>query len=174
MSIAEAPEVSLGAAEDRVTAEEFKQLFRAVPAAVSIVAVSVDGAVHATTVSAFTSLSIDPPMVMLALDRRSSLLTLIKTHTVFTINVLGHDQAEQALLAAAKGPEKLPTVHWMAGGHGTRLVGSAAWATCRAERILDGGDHEIVLALVVNCAVASSSPLVYHDRTFHRLTAVVD
>ena len=73
--------------------EQFTQLFRAAPSTVSIVAIAEETGVHATTVSAFSSLSVDPPMVMLALDRRSSLLTLLREGTRFTRNVLSHDQA---------------------------------------------------------------------------------
>lgn len=153
-----------------VSREQFTQLFRAVPSAVSIVAIAEETGVHATTVSAFTSLSVDPPMVMLALDRRSSLLMLLSEATRFTMNVLSHDQTEHALACATKGPDKLPPVHWRAEGGIALLVGAAAWATCRAERILDGGDHEIVLAVIQDCSVTGDPPLVYHDRGFHRLS----
>lgn len=156
--------------ETLVSPEQFTQLFRAVPSAVSIVAITEGAGIHATTVSAFTSLPVDPPMVMLALDRRSSLLTLLSEGTQFTMNVLSHDQAEHALACATKGPDKLPPVHWRADGGIALLVGAAAWATCRAERILDGGDHEIVLAVIQDCSVTGESPLVYHDRGFHRLS----
>ena len=104
MSLAEALEASMEAAGERVTAEEFKQFFRAVPAAVSIMAVSVDGAVHATTVSAFTSLSVDPPMVMLALDRRSSLLTLIKAHAAEPTRRVPSPRAIQWTVGSLSGP----------------------------------------------------------------------
>lgn len=162
------------ASESAATPDDFKALFRAVPSAVSIMAMAVDGAVHATTVSAFTSLSVDPPMVMLAMDRRSALLSLMRERSHFTMNVLGHEQSEQALVCATKGPDKLPPVHWTVEGDSPRLRGSVAWASCRVERILDGGDHEIVLALILDCGVAGGSPLVYHDRTFHRIAAVGD
>lgn len=155
-----------------VSREQFTQLFRAVPSAVSIVAIAEESGVRTTTVSAFSSLSIDPPMVMLALDRRSSLLPLLSEGTRFTMSILGHDQAEHALACAKKGPDKLPPAQWRTDGGLFLLVGAIAWTTCRTGRILDGGDHEIVLAFIEDCSVTGDSPLVYHDRAFHRLSCL--
>lgn len=152
-----------------VSPDRFKQLFRAVPSAVSIIAIRDGATVHATTVSAFTSLSVDPPMVMLALDRRSAALALLMQRARFALNVLSHDQADLALACATKGPGKLPADHWRDDGGIALLAGAAAWAICRTDQILEGGDHRVVLAFVEASSVNSESPLVYQDRAFHRL-----
>lgn len=158
-----------GSSEALVTSEAFKLLFRTVPTAVSIMAVFTGDGIHATTVSAFTSLSVDPPMVMLAMDRRSSLLGAIRQHGRFSMSILAHHQAQQALMGAAKGTDTLPADYWTLHRGSPRLLNALAWASCRVEEILDGGDHEIILASILDCDATDGEPLVYHDRAFHRL-----
>lgn len=169
MSVIAAPESIGGSPEALVTTEAFKSLFRTVPSAVSIMAVRTEEGIHATTVSAFTSLSVDPPMVMLAMDRRSSLLAAMREHGHFSMNILAHHQAEQALMGAAKGTDTLPADQWTLHGGSPRLLDALAWASCRVEQILGGGDHEIILGAILDCDAIDGEPLVYHDRAFHRL-----
>src|SRR6266496_497445 len=67
---------------------------------------------HGTTVSAFSSLSVDPPMIMVALDRGSDLLAIVQSARRFGVNLLGHDHAELALKFARKGLDKFDGVEW--------------------------------------------------------------
>ena len=84
-------------------AEEFRAVMAGVATPVSVVTTLTDGRPHGTTVSAFASLSMDPPMVLVSLDRGSGLLARLAVGGVFGVNVLGRDQAPLALAFARKG-----------------------------------------------------------------------
>ncbi|UGT65226.1 flavin reductase family protein [Nocardia asteroides] len=132
------------------------------------VVTSADGALPVgTTVSAFTSLSMTPPMVMVALDRGSETLRHIVESTMFGLNVLGVEQQDIALAFARKGGTgKFDGIGWSRDHDLPRLHGCAGWIACRSERVVDGGDHVIVLGEVVAAEHRDCDPLTYHRRTF--------
>lgn len=150
-----------------VDADAFRALFRAVPAAVGILAVRIDGTVHATTVSSFCSLSLDPAMLMVALGRESTILKVIREHGRFGLSVLADDQEDVALMGARSGPGVLGGEHWADESMTPRVSGAAAWAGCEVEQMHPGGDHEIVVARVVDTQVRGGPALVHHARAFH-------
>jgi flavin reductase (DIM6/NTAB) family NADH-FMN oxidoreductase RutF len=95
-------------------AEEFRAVMAGVPTPVSVVTTLTDGRrPHGTTVSAFASLSMNPPMVLVSLDRGSDLLARLTIGTVFGVNVLGREQAALALDFARKGADKFTGVDWV-------------------------------------------------------------
>jgi flavin reductase (DIM6/NTAB) family NADH-FMN oxidoreductase RutF len=150
--------------------DAFCELFSGVPTAVSVVT-SRNGDVgpHGTTVSAFCSLSLTPPLVLVALDRSSDLLALLEDHRRFGINVLAVGQEEIGTQCARKGPDKLAGVEWRYDDGLPRIDGSAAWLACEVMDLLEGGDHVMVVGLVSACEAGRAEPLVYHRRRFLRL-----
>jgi flavin reductase (DIM6/NTAB) family NADH-FMN oxidoreductase RutF len=145
-------------------------LFRAamsqVATPVVVVTVVSDERPHGTTVGAFTALSLDPPMISVALDRQSDLLAKLRGAERFGVNVLASDQKVLATTFSEKGPDKFASVAWRPDVGVPRLPGSAVWLVCRTGELLDGGDHVVVLGTVEHAEVGSRSPLVYHDRAF--------
>jgi flavin reductase (DIM6/NTAB) family NADH-FMN oxidoreductase RutF len=121
---------------------------------------------HGTTVSAFASLSMSPPMVMVALDRRSDLLRLLWVDGPFGVNVLGSHQAQLAAAFARKGADKFSGVAWATDTDAPRLADSPGWLACRVTGLVDGGDHVIVLGEVRRAEAGDGAPLTYHDRRF--------
>ncbi|WP_253828602.1 flavin reductase family protein [Prauserella aidingensis] len=121
---------------------------------------------HGTTVSAFASLSMEPPMVLAALDLRSDLLALLEPGTPFGVNVLGSDQSELAVRFAGKGRDKFDGVTWNLSGGVPRLEGVPGWLACRVDRLVEGGDHVIALGLVTAAERTDTPPLTYHAREF--------
>ncbi|MEN3304587.1 MAG: hypothetical protein V7603_789 [Micromonosporaceae bacterium] len=136
-----------------------------VPVAV-VTAVSAVGRPHGTTVSAFSSLSLDPPMVLVCLDRRSDLLALLHPGRPFGVNVLLRSQSEVARRFARKGHAKFAGTPWTCPAGVPRLTGAGAFLACRTERLVDGGDHVIVLGTVTTANAVAAAPLTYHDRGF--------
>jgi flavin reductase (DIM6/NTAB) family NADH-FMN oxidoreductase RutF len=152
-----------------VSLDDFRETLSRVPSPVTIVTTLADGRAHATTVSAFTSLSADPPLVLVALDRNSDLLELLHRTERFAVNLLADGQAEIGLDCAKKGQDKLAAVKWHPEDGLPRIEDAAAWLSCEVEEILPGGDHEIVIGLVTACEIGAEEPLVYHRRRFLRL-----
>jgi flavin reductase (DIM6/NTAB) family NADH-FMN oxidoreductase RutF len=121
---------------------------------------------HGTTVSAFTSLSMDPPMVLVSLARSSDLLEVVSSTGRFGVNVLAHGQADQAMAFAVKGRSKFDGIGWRLRHGLPRLDGAGGWVACSVAGLLDGGDHVVVLGTVLAVEGGGAAPLTYHRRTF--------
>jgi flavin reductase (DIM6/NTAB) family NADH-FMN oxidoreductase RutF len=128
--------------------EDFRAVMAGVATPVSVVTTLTDGRPHGTTVSAFASLSMSPPMVLVSLDRSSELLARLAHGSVF------------------KGSGKFTGVDWVADAGAPRLTGSPGWLACTVSRLVEGGDHVIVLGEVQRAATTEAAPLTYHARTF--------
>lgn len=145
----------------------FREVMAGVATPVTVVTAMDGGRPHGTTVSAFASLSMQPPMVLIALDRRSELLGLIKSSLRFGVNVLGHGQSAVALAFARKGGAgKFAGVPWEVACDIPRLPGAPGWLACEVADLVEGGDHVIALGNVVAAEATSGAPLTYHARAF--------
>jgi flavin reductase (DIM6/NTAB) family NADH-FMN oxidoreductase RutF len=144
----------------------FRAAMAGVCTPVSVVTTVEDGRPHGTTVSAFASLSMTPPMVLVSLDNGSDLLAIVQRTGNFGLNVLAYGQSALALRFAKKGPEKFSGAAWSAECGAARLDGVAAWVACTVGQIVEGGDHRVLLGNVVAAEAAEIEPLTYHARTF--------
>ncbi|KAF0960865.1 MULTISPECIES: flavin reductase family protein [unclassified Rhodococcus (in: high G+C Gram-positive bacteria)] len=147
--------------------ETFKDVMAHVATPVAVVTSMDGGLPFGTTVSAFTSLSMTPPMVLVSLDRGSETLELITASKKFGLNVLGRDQQVIALKFAKKGGiGKFQGVRWDVEHDLPRIAGAAGWIACHVEQLVEGGDHVVVLGNVVAAENNYSEPLTYHRRVF--------
>jgi flavin reductase (DIM6/NTAB) family NADH-FMN oxidoreductase RutF len=121
---------------------------------------------HGTTVSAFASLSLDPPMIMCALDQSSDLLKVLRGNPRFSVNVLGHGGSETARMFASKGADKFRGASWTSRSGAPQLNGLQCWLLCHAVEFVRGGDHMVVLANVLELDEYDVAPLTYQRRTF--------
>ncbi|GAB7004532.1 flavin reductase family protein [Nocardioides sp. AN3] len=149
-----------------VDADTFRDSMARVCAPVTIVAtVGFDGP-YATTVSAFTSLSLDPPMVMVSLGKQSNLLSHVRSSRRISVNVLAVDQDDLALRFARSGENKFSGVAWQLHDGLPQFPGTATWLSCRVDRFVDGGDHAILIATVAEAEISDHPPLVYARHKF--------
>src|SRR3954454_18605438 len=116
----------------------FRQALGAVCAPVAVVTSFHDDRPHGTTVSAFCSLSLQPPLVLVALDRGSGLLRMIRRARRFGINVLAHGQEALATRFARKGADTFDDVRWELDTDLPRLDDTASWIACRLHELVDG------------------------------------
>ncbi|HZZ54631.1 MAG TPA: flavin reductase family protein [Trebonia sp.] len=149
-----------------VGAETFRRAMASVCTPVSVVTAMAGDRPHGTTVSAFASLSLNPPMILVSLDKSSELLRHVRRTLIFGLNVLHTDQAALAAGFARKGDDKFNGISWMLERGVPRLDGCAAWLACSVERMVTGGDHTVVFGHVVSAAHAPASPLTYYQRRF--------
>ncbi len=159
------------AEQQRVEADRFREVLGSVPAPVTVVTTLHGERPHGTTVSAFSSLSLDPPLVVVSLDRSSELLTLIRQTGRFGVNVLHAGQADHALSFARKGSDKFEGVEWERRGELPSLPEASAWIGCRVSDLLPGGDHVLVTGLVEEAESRALPPLLYRERAFAQLAA---
>lgn len=135
-------------------------------AAVAIVTTGSATDPHGTTVSAFMSLSLDPPMVLVSLDQRSSLLALLAEGASIGINVLSTEQNVLARRFAAKGVDRFAGVEWQMTDGAPQLAGNHTWVAGSVARMIEAGDHVLVLVNVENTDVNTNCPLLYWQREF--------
>jgi flavin reductase (DIM6/NTAB) family NADH-FMN oxidoreductase RutF len=147
-------------------AQDFLDVMAEVCTPVTVVTTIDDGVPHGTTVSAFTSLSLRPPMIAVALDLTSDLLVKIRRTRRFGVNVLGVSQDRLAVQFAGKGSDKFAGVAWSPDEGLPRLVDAIGWLSCRAESFLDGGDHVLIPGRVESAVALPAAPLAYHRRVF--------
>ncbi|MDX6741183.1 flavin reductase family protein [Actinocorallia sp. A-T 12471] len=149
-----------------VAPQVFRDMMAGVCAPVTVVT-AVDGASPVgATVSSFASLSLDPPLVTVAFDRRSRVLERILAERRFGVNLLGHAQDDLAMLFASREPDRFARAAWHWDDGLPRLDGAAGWLDCDLYEAVEGGDHLLLLGHVVGAGRAELPPLVYAHRTF--------
>lgn len=146
--------------------QDFRDLMAGVCAPVTVVTTADEKGPHGATVSSFASLSLSPPLVTVALDRKSTLLARILTSRRFGVNVLASADDELALLFARRGEDRFGQVSWSLSRGLPRLDGAAGWAVCDLWQTVDGGDHVLLMGHVMHAESSHLSPLVYGHRTF--------
>lgn len=148
--------------------DRFKEALAHWPSGVSIVAYRGDDRrIIATTVSAFTSLSVDPPLVLFALGANATVLPFLRQDTRFGISVLAAGQRRLASIFADPfpvGPDPFP--HTGDPVIPDALVGLG----CTVAELRPGGDHRIVIARVRDATIRSGDPLIRYMRQYHGVT----
>ena len=150
-----------------VQPQTFRDMMSSVCAPVTVVTtVTTDAKPVGATVSSFASLSLDPPLVTVAFDRGSSVLAHILAAQRFGVNLLGHAQADLALLFATREADRFGRTDWHLEDGLPRLDGAAGWLECDLYEALAGGDHMLLFGHVIGASRAELPPLVYAYRTF--------
>jgi flavin reductase (DIM6/NTAB) family NADH-FMN oxidoreductase RutF len=130
-----------------------------------ITSIDENGEPVGTTANAVTSLSLDPPLVLVCFDLASSTLRAIRGHGAFVVNVLGHRQRQLSANFARRGlAAAWDGVRHRRGPTGSpRIDGVLAVVECTVERALPGGDHEIIVGRVrhVETNGEGAAPLVF-------------
>jgi len=161
-----------------VSAVEFREAMGHFATGVTVVtSIGEDDEPVGTTANAVTSLSLDPPLLLVCFDLSSVTLRAIRSHGAFVVNVLGHRQrnlsanfARRGLAAAWDG------VRHRRGPTGSpRLDGVIAVVECTVEHALPGGDHEIVVGRVrhVETGGDGAAPLVFWRGSYTSLDGQV-
>jgi flavin reductase (DIM6/NTAB) family NADH-FMN oxidoreductase RutF len=133
---------------------------------------------YGVTASSFASLSLNPLLVTVSINRSSPLLGYVRTAEAFAVSVLSSDQQQVAAYFAARGrtPELsgFATVPTTAGQTGAPIIdGCLSWFDCAVEDLLPGGDHEILVGRVAAVGGRTGEPLVYWAGGYRALTAEV-
>lgn len=122
------------------------------------------------TASAFSSLSLDPALILVCLQKDADCYQAFMEAESFTVSILSTGQSEIALRFATKAIDKLQGSHVVtASSTGLpRIEGASAWLECRTHSRPEGGDHTILIGEVLGAGVGDDPPLLHFDRVFGR------
>ena len=124
----------------------------------------------AFTASAFSSLSLDPPLILVCLERKADSFPAFQAAGHFTVSILAAHQADHGMHFAAKSADKFAGVSVEAGEvTGMPLIPEAlVHLECRVRQRLDGGDHVIIVGEVLRAQSNDQEPLLHFNRRFGR------
>lgn len=152
-----------------VDTRSFRQALGRFPTGVTVVTGRrSDGLPTGVTVSAFSSVSLDPPLVLICLDRSTAFLEAYGEARHFAVHVLKDDQEGLALAFATSREEKFADLAVAEGEGGCPLIaGCLAWIECLGETVHAGGDHVIIVGRVLRVGWAEKGrPLLHFRGTF--------
>jgi flavin reductase (DIM6/NTAB) family NADH-FMN oxidoreductase RutF len=141
---------------------------------VTVIAAGTGSEVHGMTANAFTSLSLDPPLVLACLAKRARIGDHVRRAGSFTVNFLRADQiALSRFFAGAWDRPTRPPFRFIHEPEGPRLEGALGTIGCRLERELDGGDHWVVIGRVESLVqgLEPLHPLVFYRGAYRELKA---
>jgi flavin reductase (DIM6/NTAB) family NADH-FMN oxidoreductase RutF len=122
------------------------------------------------TVTAFSSVSLDPPLVLVCVDERADAQAGFRESGAFGVSVLAEDQEDVSRRFAWSGPAKFDRTELVAGATGVPLVaGALVHLECRVAAAYPAGDHTIYVGEIVALTVRAGRPLVYHRGQYRRL-----
>lgn len=156
----------IGHVDNRVSAAEFREAMGHFATGVTVItSVDADGEPVGTTANAVTSLSLDPPLVLVCFDLASTTLQAIRGHGAFVVNVLAAPQQHLSANFARRGAAAAwDGVRHRPGRTGSpRLADVLATLECTVEYQVPGGDHEILVGRVRHAETAGTDaePLLY-------------
>lgn len=121
-----------------------------------------DGELGGITVTAFSSLSLDPPLVLVCIDKRARMHDRLEKGGNFAVNILADDQEVVARRFASSDPDPFREIGYSPGLSGAPVIhGALAAVECRIVERLPGGDHTIIIGEVEATQVRAGKPLLY-------------
>jgi flavin reductase (DIM6/NTAB) family NADH-FMN oxidoreductase RutF len=153
--------------------DEFREAMAAVPAGVVVVGVRDGDGLRGLTASSFTSVSLEPPLVLVCLDRFARTRDAVAASARYTVSVLERGQEFVAERFAGRaplvGPAWRDVPHDLGEGGLPIVRGCVAWFECALRDLHAAGDHDIAVGEVTAAGRGPGEPLVLWDRSFWRL-----
>ncbi|HEY2107960.1 MAG TPA: flavin reductase family protein [Candidatus Binataceae bacterium] len=131
---------------------------------------SKEGKLHGLTANAVSSLSLDPPLLIICVDKKAESYASFEESGVFTVNILAADQEDISRRFAVSGGEKFEGVAFRRGGNGAPILnGALAHLECKLHACYEGGDHTIYLGLIDEAETREVKPLLFFRGGYREL-----
>jgi len=153
-----------------VTQEQFRNALGSFASGVTAVTTKdANGKLLGITVSAFCSVSLSPPMVLICIEKTAGCHYAFEESNVFVVNILREGEAETSELFASVIDNKFEEIDYSLGIDGVPILTNAlATLECRVKFSYHGGDHSIFVGEVENVSVDDGSPLMYFRGNYGR------
>jgi flavin reductase (DIM6/NTAB) family NADH-FMN oxidoreductase RutF len=138
---------------------------------VTVVTTSKDGQHGGLTANAFCSLSLDPPLVLVAVDKKAGSHAELLSHRCYAVNILSTEQEAISQRFAKSGPKDFSGLKWKTAVTGAPVLeGTLGYVDCRVVDVLRGGDHDIFVGEIVAGELADEGqPLLYFSGKYRKL-----
>jgi flavin reductase (DIM6/NTAB) family NADH-FMN oxidoreductase RutF len=149
--------------------DDFRAAMRRFPTGVAIVTTAHDGRIHGFTVNSFASVSVDPPTVLICVNRNTTAHPLIASSQRFCVNILALEQRALAERFAGGEPRsRFDGVGYRIGPSGSPILeGTLAHVDCVLGEELTASTHTIFLGTVLDAGRRDGAPLGYFNRSYH-------
>ena len=150
---------------------EFRRACAQWATGIAVVTVSDRGGTpHGMTVNSFTSVSLDPMLILVCIDHRAAILPYLALGSPIALNILAEEQAEISSRFAGKTEDRFEHLEWTGGESGSPLLpGTLAAFETRIIESIPSGDHQIVIAQVSKIHFRGGRPLLYFDSSYAAL-----
>lgn len=158
-----------------VGADDFKQALGCFGSGVTVITVKTADGDHGMTASAFCSLSLDPPLVLVCVETKNATHAHLKAAEGFAVNILAASQKDWSNRFAGYPPmdDRFADIEVERAPHSGAawLPGSLARLDCALHDVADGGDHSIFIGRVERCTVGeeAATPLIYWKGSYRNL-----
>jgi flavin reductase (DIM6/NTAB) family NADH-FMN oxidoreductase RutF len=160
-----------------ISQAKFREAMGCFATGVTVITVDHAGEVHGMTANAFTSVSLDPLLVLVCVDHRAQTHAHLHAKKRFGVNVLAESQRAISEYYARTAPahqhaEQEAGARFNRTIHGTPVLhGALAYLECRLDRAQDAGDHTIFIAEVEDVVVGEGDPLLYFRGKYRQIGA---
>jgi flavin reductase (DIM6/NTAB) family NADH-FMN oxidoreductase RutF len=156
-----------------ITQDDFRAALSRFASGVTVVTTKdAAGKLFGITVSAFASVSLDPPLVLICIEKATGSHYAFAESGLFAVNILSSDQTELSERFASQIPDKFGSTEFDLNIDGLPLIsGCVANLECRLRTTCDGGDHTIFVGEVENATIHAGDPLLYFRSDYRSIPA---
>ncbi|MCB0210229.1 MAG: flavin reductase family protein [Anaerolineae bacterium] len=155
-----------------VTPRAYRDVMGLFATGVTVVAAQVEGKIHGMTANAITSVSLDPLLILVCVQKDAAIAKILQETNEFSMSILNEDQEQLSNFFAGIWPEGAdpPPFGFEPWHNGGRLQGAMGALACKIDKFLDGGDHWIITALVIDLYAENTpaNPLLYYRGQYRR------
>jgi flavin-dependent trigonelline monooxygenase, reductase component len=155
-----------------VSREQFRKVLGHFATGVTVVTTRIHstGEPWGFTVNSFTSVSLDPLLVLVCVDHNSESSRAMAGAVYFAVNFLSEEQQELSRLFASKAADRFRNVAYSEGAHGSPMIeGCLGFVECKKVATHNHGDHAILIGEVLEAHARSGEPLLYFRSAYRRL-----
>ena len=155
----------------RIEKQQFRRICGKFASGITVATVlDAAGAPHGMTANSFTSVSLNPPLVLVCVDHRARILEHFRIGEHFGVNILGASQRHFSDKFAGSGYDRFEGVEWHAGQTGVPLLPDVlATIECARMKVVTAGDHDIVIGEVLHANCQDGDPLVFYGSQYRCL-----
>jgi flavin reductase (DIM6/NTAB) family NADH-FMN oxidoreductase RutF len=151
--------------------EEFRKACARYATGIAVAAVtSPDGSPEGLTVNSFTSVSLEPPLILVCIAKTATAYSAFQAAKAFAVNILREEQIDLSQHFASSKSQRFEGLDWRPGVHGAPVLnGALAVLECAMHGSFDAGDHTVYLGLVERAESHEGPPLLYFASAYRKL-----